>query len=613
MLKKFHIVLVLILCFQTEAQNNDTLPKVNLIENSQKTPKKNNFFKSIEKIIFKKKSPQKPTVHKEIKKTDAVNYRQFEGKIIRNIDIETMDPFGYSIDDSTQIPRKRIERLGNKAHLKTKKFTIRNILLFKPDQKLDSVTIKESERLMRTQRYIRRVKITPVAIPNSPDSVDIDIKVLDSWSIYPTGSLSNSGGRIRLVSRNFGGLGHYLSTQYKTNFKENKHAFRAQYQINNIKNTFINVGGLYDIDFSKNHQKSVYLDRPFYSPLAKYAGGVTMSKIFYKDSIPDLLNKNQIGNQNQFTNIKYNIYDLWFGRAFRISKPEEKNITNLITALRYNVTNYIENPLPSNDPEGLYTDQRFLLGSIAISSSQYRQTKYLFNYGLIEDVNYGKNISITGGLQWKNRIVRPYLGTEFSIGDFVNDHFLGVNIEWGTFFNGNKADQSVFKVKGMFFSKIYEYKDWKFRQFFNPELVYGYNRLDYSKDRINLNGINNGIDGFYSYNLFGTKRVLLSFQTQSYAPGSWLGFRFSPFLSASLGWLGDEKDKFVSNEMYSKIAIGILLNNDYLVFQNIQFSIALYPTIPGNGRNIIKTNNIRNDNFDLMRFNSGRPITVPYQ
>lgn len=597
----------MILCLQTKAQNSDTIPKVNAVENNQKPQKKNNFFKSIENLVFKKKSTQKPTTVKEINKVETINYGPFEGKIIRNINIQTMDPFGFSIDDSTQIPKKRIERLGNKAHLKTKKFTIRNILLFKPDQKLDSVKIKESERLMRTQRYIRRVKITPILIPNNPDSVDIDIKVLDAWSIYPTGSLSNSGGRIRLVSRNFGGFGHYLSTQYKTNFIQNKHAFRAQYQVNNIKNTFINVGGLYDIDFAKNHQKSVYVERPFYSPLAKYAGGITLSKIFYKDSIPD------VNNNYEFTNIKYNVYDVWVGRAFRISKPEEKNITNFITSLRYNVINYIENPIPSNDPEGLYTDQRFLLGSLAISSSQYKQTKYLFNYGLIEDVNYGKNFSITGGLQWKNRILRPYIGAEFSIGKFVNDDYFGVNIEWGTFYNGSKAEQSVLSIKGMFFSRIYEYRNWKFRQFFNPELVYGYNRLDYSKDRINLNGIENGIDGFYSYNLFGTKRVLLSFQTQSYAPGSILGFRFSPFLSASLGWLGDENNKFVSNEMYSKIAIGILLNNDYLVFQNIQFSIALYPNIPDNGRNIIKTNNIRNDNFDLMRFNSGRPTTVPYQ
>lgn len=607
MLKKIQILLFLILCFQIKAQNNDTIPKNNLIEKNQKPQEKNKFITSIKNLIYRKKTTHKNTTPKENIQIKPFDYEPFEGKIIRNINIETMDPFGFSIDDSTRIPKKGIEKLGNRAHLKTKKFTIRNILLFKPDQKLDSVKIKESERLIRSQRYIRRVKITPVLIPNSKDSVDINIKALDSWGIYPTGSLSNSGGRIRIVSRNFAGLGHYFSNQYRTRFADNRHAFRSQYQINNVANTFINVGGLYDIDLEKNHQKSVYIERPFYSPLTKYAGGVTLSKIFFKDSIPDLL------SQNVNTNIKYNVYDAWLGRAFRISKPEEKNITNFITSLRYNVINYKESPLQIYDPERLYTDQRLLLGSLSIASSQFKQTKYLFNYDIVEDVNEGKTFSITGGLQWKNQIIRPYFGAEFSVGKFVNENYLGINIEWGTFFNGNNLEQSVFRIEGLFFSKIYEYRNWKFRQFFSPELVYGYNRIDYIKDRISLNGRLNGIDGFDSYTLTGTKRLLLSFQTQSYAPGNWLGFRFSPFLSASLGWLGDETNKFLSKDMYSKIAFGILINNDYLVFQNIQLSIALYPSIPGNGRNIIKTNNIRNDSFDLMRFNTGRPMTVPFQ
>src|SRR5690606_33693593 len=217
-------------------------------------------------------------------------------------------------------------------------------------------------------------------------------------------------------------------------------------------------------DLEKNYQKSIYLDRPFYSPLAKYAGGLSLSKVFYKDSIPNEYLKNISAN------IKYNFYDVWLGRAFRISDPDEKNITNFITSLRYSVTNYKENLTKQYDPEGLYTDQQFLLGSLSIASSQYKQTKYLFNYGLIEDVNEGKNFSITGGLQWKNQIVRPYAGAEFSLGKFVNENYLGIKLEWGTFFNGNDLEQSVFRIEGMFFSKVFEYRNWKFRQFFNPEL-----------------------------------------------------------------------------------------------------------------------------------------------
>jgi hypothetical protein len=47
-----------------------------------------------------------------------------EGKVIRNISIVTLDPFGYSDIDTTVNP-KRAERTGNRLHLKTKKLAIK--------------------------------------------------------------------------------------------------------------------------------------------------------------------------------------------------------------------------------------------------------------------------------------------------------------------------------------------------------------------------------------------------------------------------------------------------------------------------------------------------------
>ena len=61
--------------------------------------------------------------------------------------------------------------------------------LIKKNKPLDSLLVKESERLIRTQRYINRVDISPKLIPNSPDSVDVNIRVLDSWSLIPQGSI----------------------------------------------------------------------------------------------------------------------------------------------------------------------------------------------------------------------------------------------------------------------------------------------------------------------------------------------------------------------------------------------------------------------------------------
>lgn len=595
----------LILCLQTKAQNQDSINKPTTLENIESYSKKNRFFKTLHSLIVKPKQSNKVTA----KKTDSLptlNLDNFNGKIIRNIDIQTYDPFGYSLSDSTKIPQKKVEKGGNWLHIKSKKFTIRNMLLIKPNQPFEASEIKESERLVRSQRFVRQITITPVEIQNNPDSIDLKVKVLDSWSLYPTGTISSSTGSIRLVERNFAGLGHYFSNQYSTRFKEKQHFYRSQYQINNVANTFINVGGIYQIDFLKNYQKTLYLSRPFYSPQTKYAGGITASQYFLKDSIPDIKKKSIIAN------FKYNLYDFWFGRAFRISKDDSTEITNLVASLRYNVINYKERPKDDYIPESLYSNHQMVLGSLAISSNQYIQTKYLFNYGIIEDIAVGKTFSITGGYQWRDFTNRPYIGTKFALGKYINNHFYGINTEWGSYFNQSHLEQTVFRTDLLYFSKAFEYKDWKFRQFINAEIVYGSHRLDYEKDRINLNG-KYGIDGFHSYSLKGTKKILLSVQTQSYAPGSILGFRFSPYLSAAFGWIGEKNQTFVSDNVYSKIAAGIMLNNDYLIFQNVQLSFAFYPTIPGVGRNIIKTNNIKNDTFELMQFNDLKPATVIFQ
>src|SRR5690606_37966691 len=118
---------------------------------------------------------------------------------------------------------------------------------------------------------------------------------------------------------------------------------------------------------------------------------------------------------------------------------------------------------------------------------------------------------------------------------------------------------SVFRIEALYFSRIIQWGKWKFRQFVNPELVYGYNRIPYDKDRINLNG-RNGIEGFDSYHLRGTKKLLVTFQTQSYAPYQWLGFRFNPFINASLGLIGDTSHKIFHNHLYYSVDDGIQIN-----------------------------------------------------
>ncbi len=77
-------------------------------------------------------------------------------------------------------------------HIKTQGITIRNLLLIHKNQPFNSLLVKESERLIRNQKYVHEVSFSVVAAGAKSDSVDIFIRELDNWSIIPEGSISAS-------------------------------------------------------------------------------------------------------------------------------------------------------------------------------------------------------------------------------------------------------------------------------------------------------------------------------------------------------------------------------------------------------------------------------------
>ena len=120
-----------------------------------------------------------------------------------------------------------------------------------------------------------------------------------------------------------------------------------------------------------------------------------------------------------------------------------------------------------------------------------------------------------------------------------------------------------------------------------------------------------GLPGFNN-RLNGTQKWTVSFQTQSYIPGSWYGFRFSPYLNMTLGSLANEKALF-SSKVYSKFSIGALINNDFLVFNSFQISFSYYPTIPFEGDGINKFNSLENTNLSLYDFQLSKPAYIRYE
>lgn len=620
---KFFIFLSALLCFNIGFSQEKPIKQdsTKMYEKIEKYSKKSKFTKMFHKLIFEPVQIKKTVL---LKKTKQKFPKNVEGKIIRNINIQTLDPFGFSISDTTKKARNWIEKSGNSMHITTRKLAIKNLLLFSRNKALDTLLVFESERLIRLQKYVRDVKITVEPITQNTDSVDVYIRVLDTWSSIPKGSITSSKIRLGLQERNFLGTGHEFYNRFSRRFEDGKNAYSMKYEIPNIKNTYIKTTAIYYTELNNHFGKSLNIERTFYSPFTRWAGGVYIDEQFRIDSLQNA----QLQYNNQ--NLKYSSQDVWGGISFPIFKD---NITryssnNLVFATRLLNTQFKESPTIDYDSINFYSGETFYLSGIGISSRKFVEEQYLYNYGIIENVPVGKIYGITGGYQIKNNTGRWYLGARASFGNYHSWGYLSTNFEYGTFFNASKTEQSAFSFQANYFTNLVELgKKWKMRQFIKPQIIIGNNRLNSVGDYLALNenvpfqgtygagfqgDSGSGINGFNSA-IFGTKKFVLSLQTQLYSPWNILGFRINPYFNYTAAMLGNENIGLTKSRLYSSVGIGILINNDYLVFNSFQFSVSFYPNIPGQGNNIFKTNSYGTTDFGLQDFDFGKPRTVIYK
>ena len=125
---------------QTPAKADST----SLYKNIEAYSRQSRFKTFIYRSVFKPATAE--TKKKAVKRKTYKNlvqkpYSNIEGKIIRNIEVVTFDPFGYSVGDTTVGDQNFLRRAGNGMHIKTRGITIRNLLLFHKNQVFNSLLV----------------------------------------------------------------------------------------------------------------------------------------------------------------------------------------------------------------------------------------------------------------------------------------------------------------------------------------------------------------------------------------------------------------------------------------------------------------------------------------
>ncbi|SEA13591.1 BamA/TamA family outer membrane protein [Psychroflexus halocasei] len=623
-LNKYHFVFTFLCLFivqsvfsQVKEKKKDSTDIVyDKIEDFSEESKTSKF---LHRLIFKsnKKSKNKTKVR------ERQDLEPYQGKIIRKIEVDSHDPFGFSFTDSTKTTRNWLERTGNLLHIKSKDFAIKNYVIIKKNQALDVSKIKESERLIRSQKFVRDVEITVQPVEKSQDSVDVIITSLDSWSWIPKASFSGSKMKIKLTDYNYLGFGHQFDIGMQNRFSSGKIAPQFFYKLPNFKNTYISSYVAYEEDLIGNYNKRFNVDRNFFSPFTKWAAGIYVDEQYKLKFLPGM--DVAVDDPQAF---KYRSQDIWGGYSFHLFKgqSDRERKANIIATSRLLHVDYSEKPSAEYDKINFFTSETFYLGSIGISSRQFLEDRFIFRDGIIENVPVGDIYSITLGNQYKNQSNRFYFGAKVAHGNYYDWGYLNGSLEYGTFMKGSVPEQSAYALRINYFTNLIELgPKWRMRQFIKPQFIIGKNRLDSFGDRLTIDEVNDfgnfygnqeglknsiGIPGFDS-DLLGTSKYALSLQTQFYSSRELLGFRLNPYFNMNAAILAGN-ESYSSNKLFSSFSIGLILRNDYLVFNSVRFSLSYYPEIPAEGKNIFNTDSNYFDEGGLQGFEIGKPSPVWY-
>lgn len=275
----------------------------------------------------------------------------------------------------------------NSIHTITQQQVILQELSFKQSEKFNSVKVRESERLLRQQKFIFDARIQPTKICD--DKVDLHITTRDTWSITPAFNISHNGDetktRVSITESNFLGTGKLISIAQARD--DQRTEFTLRYKDPNVGGThLISEFEISDNSDGKRHYFAV--NKPFYSFESRQSYGGSYLNETRED--PLYINKDKL------TDIRHrlNHYQVFFGHSdgYHLDRT---------TRLRYGLS-FIEDTFwsiddtielnPLNSRTNIYPWVEFNL-----LEDHYTTLTNFHSIKRTEDINLGRNFSASIG------------------------------------------------------------------------------------------------------------------------------------------------------------------------------------------------------------------------
>lgn len=595
---KIILILTLVCSTASFAQESDS---TNIYKKIRDAAYKRTLTTWIYHAIFVDPAPKEYPKEPEAPEKNVNPYLQHKDQIIRNINITVYNPFGHKVEDTILRLDNFLENVANKVHITTRKWIITNRLLFKNNDTLNALALSETERLLREASFINDARISVIDTMNS-DSVDVNVDVHDKWPISAPMLITPQSGNVRFRNQNLFGIGQQFE-QYVGFKTPDVFDYSGYYNIANIDNTYISSQLSY-LANSSNTAVAIAFDRPYYSPLAKWAGGIYAGHnwghfTYQYDSIEKKATLNSVG------------YDIWAGKSFKLKKDKSlfSQSTNIISGLRYYSNVFVARPSFDIDTARNNANTYSAVGNIGFSIQQYYKDKFIYRFGSNEDVPEGLITQLIYGATKKEfDDIKYYAGFEIARAKKFKFGYLTSTFNYGIFFNEKITNDITTKLRLYYLANLVKIGRWYLREFVNLNLVYGENKP--AGETITLNS--DEMYGFNSGSLSGSMKGVASFEMVAYAPYNLIGFKFAPVLMTGVGMIGDKAHPIEDSPYYQAYSLGLMIRNENLVSSTFRISIGLYPFLSDGSNNVFLFNPVTSFTLRVRGFSMSRPEFVSY-
>lgn len=502
------------------------------------------------------------------------HYHQFEGKTIASVRILPLDVFGPTFDDTTRVPRLKIERFANRVHTKSNIRAIRRNLWVKEGMDFDANLLMDNERLLRELPYLKDVRIIVTPRKDNAQLVDLLVMTKDVFAFGITGKIDEiDSGELGIYNQNIFGVGHQLSAKFVGHLnKEPYLGIETFYSVNNLRGDFVDVRAGY-FDTYERHGFLVNFSKEFLRPKSAWAGGFNYSRYFRSNriSISDPVKTN--------FPLNFRSLDVWYGRNMQLGINEQDSRFQMTVSGRIRHLKFVDRPEPDAQNNQYFANSTFYLGSLSFSQRKYVRDRLVYSYGIVEDIPKGYLHELVVGFDNNEFSKRWYAHLYLSSGNIVKyqPYYLFASAGVGGFFNKEQFEQGLLECNLNYISRLFNAGSVKARQFVKINYMTGIRRFDIENILLRYR---NGIRGFTSSKANGKQRLSVNMETVLFQRKEFLKSNTAFFSFLDLGIIGSNHKVIFTQDYYAGLGVGVRLRNENLVFKTIQIRLAYYPNTP---------------------------------